>query len=336
MTANRSPELGESFKTVFKEELKCLRHRWDSAYSAKEGEEKHQGRKAEVETPTTENNLVGLAFSGGGIRSATINTGIAQALHRRGVFDHVDYLSTVSGGGYLGSSISTAMRELPAEGGNAPEGKGRFPFKYKEPQPPAKDAAAGEPPEVETGFLTWVRNNSNYMATGGFLDWPRIFGVVLRGMLANFLVLVPILLAVALMLVWWHGGMLANWEAADQGLADARKVAATDAADAQLTERLASGGDAAAWEKATTAKRAADEAATKVKELEAQAPSVSTFFMISIAIAGVFLLLVLIFPAFIRVYKAYRHGDVQETGEEESSVGRSICGKTFSSIEVPQ
>ena len=53
----------------------------------------------------------GIAFSGGGIRSATINLGIAQALHQRSVFDHVDYMSTVSGGGYLGASISTLMRK---------------------------------------------------------------------------------------------------------------------------------------------------------------------------------------------------------------------------------
>jgi hypothetical protein len=54
---------------------------------------------------------VGLAFSGGGIRSATLNLGITQALNQRGVFDHADYMSTVSGGGYLGSSISTLMRK---------------------------------------------------------------------------------------------------------------------------------------------------------------------------------------------------------------------------------
>ncbi len=48
---------------------------------------------------------------GGGIRSATINLGIAQALHQRGFFGHVDYMSAVSGGGYLGSSDSILMRK---------------------------------------------------------------------------------------------------------------------------------------------------------------------------------------------------------------------------------
>jgi hypothetical protein len=55
-------------------------------------------------------DLAGLALSGGGIRSAAVNCGIVQALHRAGVFEHFDYMSTVSGGGYLGASISTLMR----------------------------------------------------------------------------------------------------------------------------------------------------------------------------------------------------------------------------------
>src|SRR6185369_470264 len=47
--------------------------------------------------------LFGLAFSGGGIRSATFNLGVLQALAELGVLAKVDYLSTVSGGGYIGS-----------------------------------------------------------------------------------------------------------------------------------------------------------------------------------------------------------------------------------------
>jgi GNAT superfamily N-acetyltransferase len=46
---------------------------------------------------------VGLAFSGGGIRSATFNLGVLKALHELGLLKHVDYLSTVSGGGYVGA-----------------------------------------------------------------------------------------------------------------------------------------------------------------------------------------------------------------------------------------
>lgn len=44
----------------------------------------------------------GLALSGGGIRSATFNLGLLQGLAEKGVLDHVHYVSTASGGGYIG------------------------------------------------------------------------------------------------------------------------------------------------------------------------------------------------------------------------------------------
>jgi hypothetical protein len=47
-------------------------------------------------------DYVGLALSGGGIRSATFNLGLIQELANNGVLRTVDYLSTVSGGGYIG------------------------------------------------------------------------------------------------------------------------------------------------------------------------------------------------------------------------------------------
>ncbi len=45
--------------------------------------------------------LVGLAFSGGGIRSATFGLGVLQALRSLDVYKQVDYVSSVSGGGYV-------------------------------------------------------------------------------------------------------------------------------------------------------------------------------------------------------------------------------------------
>ena len=47
--------------------------------------------------------LVGMAFSGGGIRSATFNLGVLQGLAQYNKVRAFDYLSTVSGGGYIGS-----------------------------------------------------------------------------------------------------------------------------------------------------------------------------------------------------------------------------------------
>ena len=47
-----------------------------------------------------------LCISGGGIRSATFALGILQGLARFGLLEKFHYLSTVSGGGYIGSWLS--------------------------------------------------------------------------------------------------------------------------------------------------------------------------------------------------------------------------------------
>ena len=53
-----------------------------------------------------DSNLFGLALSGGGIRSATFSLGVLQALARQRLLSRFDYLSTVSGGGYIGAWLS--------------------------------------------------------------------------------------------------------------------------------------------------------------------------------------------------------------------------------------
>ena len=50
--------------------------------------------------------LAALCLSGGGIRSAAFALGVLQALARFGLLGQFDYLSTVSGGGYIGSWLS--------------------------------------------------------------------------------------------------------------------------------------------------------------------------------------------------------------------------------------
>lgn len=58
-----------------------------------------------------EENWFGIALSGGGIRSATINLGVLKTLNRFGILKNADYLSSVSGGGYTHSYIQSTIRE---------------------------------------------------------------------------------------------------------------------------------------------------------------------------------------------------------------------------------
>src|SRR3712207_3582094 len=90
-------------------------------------------------------NAVGLSLSGGGIRSASFCLGVLQALDRRGVLKRLDYLSTVSGGGYIGSSLSSAMSH---NGGKFPFGNG------------LQDSAS----------VAHIRNHSNYLMPHGKTD----------------------------------------------------------------------------------------------------------------------------------------------------------------------
>jgi hypothetical protein len=59
-------------------------------------------------------NLVGLALSGGGIRSATVSFGFLQGLadvreEGKPLLEFVDYLSTVSGGGWAGGALTARL-----------------------------------------------------------------------------------------------------------------------------------------------------------------------------------------------------------------------------------
>ncbi len=59
--------------------------------------------------PPEKQNLWGLAISGGGIRAATTGLGMLQHLIKRDLLKKFDYLSTVSGGGYIGSCLTTLL-----------------------------------------------------------------------------------------------------------------------------------------------------------------------------------------------------------------------------------
>lgn len=76
--------------------MKMIRRRLHDIFEASASETSEKMRPS----PTA------LCFSGGGIRSATYCLGVLQGLAKFGLLDKFDYLSTVSGGGYIGSWLS--------------------------------------------------------------------------------------------------------------------------------------------------------------------------------------------------------------------------------------
>jgi len=55
--------------------------------------------------------LTALCLSGGGIRSAAFSLGVLQSLAQKRLLNEFDYLSTVSGGGFIGGWLQMLIKE---------------------------------------------------------------------------------------------------------------------------------------------------------------------------------------------------------------------------------
>ncbi len=170
---------------------------------------------------------VGLALSGGGIRSATLCLGVLSALGKVGLFRRIDYLSTVSGGGYMGTALSSllsckALRGCP--GADRPEqyrfGAGDRPhFGVTAPADGPFHDDLRTPAEPHRRWLSGRMVVLHLRAFGEYLvrrprahdrDVLRALGTVLTGILAGqllFLYLLLIAAAVALLGVAVTGGV---------------------------------------------------------------------------------------------------------------------------------
>jgi len=110
-----------TFEELYQEEAKHL----DRDEPAAKGAGKIQVLKGSAGEPSirfTPHDRFGLALSGGGIRSATFNLGVLQSLARLGILEHVDYLATVSGGGYVGGFWTAWLQRDRKRAGNFPTG----------------------------------------------------------------------------------------------------------------------------------------------------------------------------------------------------------------------
>jgi hypothetical protein len=67
----------------------------------------------ELRAASFEAGTTALCLSGGGIRSASFCLGVVQSLARRGLLARFHYLSTVSGGGYLGALVAAWAYRAP-------------------------------------------------------------------------------------------------------------------------------------------------------------------------------------------------------------------------------
>jgi hypothetical protein len=127
--------------SVTAEEQEALTRRRDSAGVPRDG-------------PT-----IALALSGGGIRSATFCLGVLRGLAKNGVLHRFDYLSTVSGGGYVGAAFGRLFQDVANN--------------------TAKDVEVGLARD-DTVLLWWLRTNGRFLLPSGAKDLFRAWVIQLR------------------------------------------------------------------------------------------------------------------------------------------------------------
>jgi hypothetical protein len=146
--------------------------------------------------------LVGVAISGGGIRSATFSLGILQALSAQRLWSAVDYLSTVSGGGYIGAWLESQLQKQAVE---EPEKDAVCEVQKKLTPCSATDGS-------EPGAIRFLRDYSNYLTpqVGMFSadTWTAAL-IWLRNTILNMIVIVSTACFV-LLLPRLAGALIAN------------------------------------------------------------------------------------------------------------------------------
>ena len=170
------------FEEVLSEEIRVIqqaRAAIDHASAAADGGAIERAHAAQ---------LHGLALSGGGIRSATFNLGVIQALAEAKKLRQFDYLSTVSGGGYIGSWLSALLQREAA-------GDPRELESLLAPGSATKSTPRA-PAEVEHHAIRFLRSYSNYLTPKSGLfsaDSLAFVATYVRNLILNFLILAAFL-----------------------------------------------------------------------------------------------------------------------------------------------
>lgn len=150
-------------------------------------------------------DLFGIALSGGGIRSSSFCLGALQALDQYGLLCRADYLSAVSGGGYIAASMVAAMNTPTATQAPAqPQGRPGAADDTRERSPTGWDFpfTAGSNSDVsDTRLVGHIRDNGKFLAPHGLPDIGLSCAVLLRGLAVNLLMLLAVLLPLATIII---------------------------------------------------------------------------------------------------------------------------------------
>ena len=127
-----------------------------------------------------------LCLSGGGVRSGTFALGVLQGLAHLGVLGKFDYLSTVSGGGYVGGWFTAWLHR---------QGAARRDETLRTLDPAQTATTTGD---IEAAPVGYLRRMCQYLAPTGGADLWTLFATLGRNLFLNWLVILPLIAAVLL------------------------------------------------------------------------------------------------------------------------------------------
>lgn len=118
----------------------------------------------------------GFAITGGGIRSASFGLGVMQGLVANNKLKLMDYMSTVSGGGFLGSALTWALHQ----DSNAGTDPTNFPLGDRK--------SAGKLNNKKSLLLNFIRQHGDYLAPTSSLGMVSFVAVIVRSILLSLFV----------------------------------------------------------------------------------------------------------------------------------------------------
>jgi Patatin-like phospholipase len=183
------------FADIYRKEIKVVagvqfpdRPAAGGVLSEEEEQAREQAYERELFKGVEDLNLSALCLSGGGIRSASFALGVMQGLARFGLLKQFDYLSSVSGGGYIASWLTFWRKQAPDD-----EVFGALNQSMD---------TGSEPPQI-----TGIRADSNYLTPRlGLLsgDTWTLITLYVRNLLLNWILFVPFFMACFMIpRIWW-------------------------------------------------------------------------------------------------------------------------------------
>ena len=139
----------------------------------------------EKEKLSDENRGWGLAISGGGIRSSSFGLGVIQELVNNSLLEKMHYMSTASGGGYLGSALTFALYQGK---GIYSTQKDKFPLGRKGLVRDKDKPDTDDDKRVDNDLLDYIRLHGSYLTPTASLDIVSFVAVVIRCSIMSLLV----------------------------------------------------------------------------------------------------------------------------------------------------